>query len=150
MGTAPRLRPLRRLGLMADDLLGAIATWAGVSLCHADHVRQAGREEAAGVWEVAALRAVFQGDILGNPLVPGVLLTEALAQMSGLAGAVGGKGGMLAQADMRFQTSGAPPATIVLRSKLSRVLGELQQFEVSASVGNDVVASGTITLHRPQ
>jgi hypothetical protein len=37
----------------------------------------------------------------------------------------------------------------MLRSKVLRVVGELQQFDVAALVGEETVASGTITLHRP-
>jgi hypothetical protein len=40
----------------------------------------------------------------------------------------------------------APPAEIVLQSRLVRKVVSLQQFEVSASVGGNVVARGTLAL----
>lgn len=106
-------------------------------------------EEATATWEITGTEDFLKGHFPGNPLVPGVLIAEALAQVSGMAGAVAGKGGMLAQVDVKFTRPVPPPASITLRSKLARVLGELQQFDVSASVGTTEIASGSITLHRP-
>jgi 3-hydroxymyristoyl/3-hydroxydecanoyl-(acyl carrier protein) dehydratase len=80
--------------------------------------------------------------------VPGVLLTEALAQISGLACAKDGAGGMLAHVDVRFDKPVAPPAEIMLQSRLTRTVASLQQFDVAARVGDTIVASGSITLHR--
>jgi len=55
---------------------------------------------------------------------------------------------MLAHVDVRFEQPVPPPAEIVLRAKLVRTMGALQQFDVSARVGDTTVASGSITLHR--
>ena len=104
-------------------------------------------ESAEGVWEITGTEDFFRGHFPGKPLVPGVLIAEALAQLSGLATPDAGPG-MLAQVDVRFDAPVAPPAQIALRSKLNRSIGSLQQFQVSASVGDATVASGTITLHR--
>jgi len=105
-------------------------------------------ESAEGVWTVTGQEAFFAGHFPGNPLVPGVLLTEALAQISGLACAKSGAGGMLAHVDVRFDKPVAPPADITLQSRLTRTMGSLQQFDVAAHVGERIVASGSITLHR--
>ena len=108
-------------------------------------------ESAEGAWNVTGDEDFFRGHFPGNPLVPGVLLAEALAQISGIAGTGGassGKSGMLAHVDVRFEKPVTPPATIGLRSKLAGTMGSLQKFDVSAHVNNAVVASGSITLHR--
>jgi 3-hydroxyacyl-[acyl-carrier-protein] dehydratase len=108
---------------------------------------------AEGVWAVAGTEAFFAGHFPGQPLVPGVLIAEALAQLSGLAGpsvAANGSGeeGKLAHVDIRFEKAIAPPVEIVLKTKLSRAMGALQQFDVEASAAGTVVARGSLTLHR--
>jgi 3-hydroxyacyl-[acyl-carrier-protein] dehydratase len=103
-----------------------------------------------GVWSVEGSEAFLAGHFPGNPVVPGVLIAEALAQLSGLVGPDnGGRSGKLAQVDIRFEQAVKPPAQITLKSKLVRTMGELQQFEVSAEAGGVTVARGTLTLSRP-
>jgi len=102
---------------------------------------------AEGVWVVTGKEAFFTGHFPGNPLVPGVLIAEALAQVSGLISPpVTATGGKLAHVDIRFERPVAPPAEIVLQSRLVRKVVSLQQFEVSASVAGNVVARGTLAL----
>ena len=104
-------------------------------------------ESAKGVWAVAGKEHFFSGHFPGRPVVPGVLLIEALAQVSGLSGQWGEKADVrLAHADVRFDQAVIPPAEIVLESRFVRAMGGLRQYEVSASVGGQVVARGTVAL----
>ncbi len=106
-------------------------------------------EMATGVWSLHGSEPLFAAHFPGRPIVPGVLIAEALAQISGLAGAVGsGTQGKLAQIDLRFEQAVAPPVEITLESKITRVLGPLQMCEVTAKVGSFIVAVGSLTLHR--
>ncbi len=106
-------------------------------------------ESAQGVWTLTGNEPFFMGHFPGRPLVPGVLIAEALAQLSGLIApdreAMEGK---LAHVDVRFEHAVAPPADIVLHSKLSRAMGPLQHFEVHATQGSETVARGSLTLHK--
>jgi len=102
-----------------------------------------------GVWALRGDEPFFAGHFPGNPLVPGVLIAEAMAQLSGLVGPPAGPAGKLVQFDVRFDQSVPPPAEILLRSRLLRVMADLQQFEVSATVNSSTVARGTLTLSRP-
>jgi 3-hydroxyacyl-[acyl-carrier-protein] dehydratase len=123
-------------------------------LPHADPFRFVSRltqvkidDFAEGLWAVTGTEAFFTGHFPGKPLVPGVLIAEALAQLSGLisppASATGGK---LAHVDVRFERPVAPPAEIILHSRLVRKVVSLQQFEVSARVDGNVVARGMLAL----
>jgi 3-hydroxyacyl-[acyl-carrier-protein] dehydratase len=107
-------------------------------------------EYAEGVWVLKGDEPFFQGHFPGRPLVPGVLIAEALAQVSGLAGAKPqvADSGMLAHIDVRFDRTVAPPAEIMLKSKLIRAMPRMQYFEVSAESAGHVVARGSLTLSR--
>lgn len=108
--------------------------------------------EGAASWRVTGSEAFLAGHFPGRPLVPGVLITEALAQLSGLvafgddAAAVLGRTAVLAHIDVRFDRAVVPPAVLSLASTLTRSLGNLYLFDVSARLGDDVVARGSLAL----
>lgn len=110
-------------------------------------------------WQVRGDEPFFAGHFPSCPIVPGVLLTEALAQLSGLVGfrepaaraepeseIPSGASGMLAHMDVRLRRPVVPPAVIVLHSRLDRMLESLYQFEVEARVQEGVAARGRLAL----
>jgi 3-hydroxyacyl-[acyl-carrier-protein] dehydratase len=105
-------------------------------------------EAVEAVWALTGKEPFFDGHFPGNPIVPGVLIAEALAQTAGLALPTTGvpMSGVLAHIDVRFEQAVAPPTEIVLRAKLTRTMGTLSQFEVEASAGGKVVARGSLAL----
>jgi len=104
---------------------------------------------AVGAWMVTGDEDFFRGHFPDEPIVPGVLLTEALAQLSGIV-AFGGierpTRGRLARIDVKVLDAVRPPVRFELRSHRVRGMGVLQQFEVSAHVEGRMVCSGAITL----
>jgi 3-hydroxyacyl-[acyl-carrier-protein] dehydratase len=109
-------------------------------------------ESGDAIWCVDGSESFFVGHFPGNPIVPGLLVTEALAQLSGLVGFLrkdatpAATTGRLAHTDIRFKDAVAPPAELNLSSRLTRTFGALCQFEVEARCHTRVVARGRLTL----
>jgi 3-hydroxyacyl-[acyl-carrier-protein] dehydratase len=89
----------------------------------------------------------FRGHFPGTPIVPGVILAEALAQTAGIAAGQPGRSFRLtAIKAMKFPGAVLPAETIELRARRTAVVGGLWQFEAEARVAERVVASGAIVL----
>ncbi len=89
----------------------------------------------------------FRGHFPGDPLVPGVILAEALAQTAGLAAGQPGKAFRLsAIKGMKFPRAARPGDSIVLAARKVAAVGGLWQFEVTAQVAGQVVAEGVVVL----
>jgi 3-hydroxyacyl-[acyl-carrier-protein] dehydratase len=89
----------------------------------------------------------FRGHFPGDPLVPGVILTEALAQTAGIAGGEEGRGFRLtAIKGMKFLRAVRPGDRLILSARKIASVGGLWQFDVAASVGEEKVAEGVIVL----
>ena len=96
---------------------------------------------------------IFAGHFPGNPLVPGVILAEALAQTSGIVAASGYPDGskplflLSAIRAMKFFRPVRPEERIILRAEKVGQMQDLMQFKVTASVTGALVADGQIVLN---
>lgn len=106
-----------------------------------------------GVWRVSGMESFFRGHFPGDPLVPGVLLVEAMAQMAGLVAFANGEAdpvgpARLSQANVKFKRAVAPPAEIRLEASLTRAMSDFFMFDVRAEASGSIAALGTLILAR--
>lgn len=99
----------------------------------------------------------FSGHFPGRPIMPGVLVSEALAQTSGLLlGLTWKEEGksldqekknlFLTSLNIKFFTPAKPGETLCLKARLKKQYGRLYFFEVAAYVISSQTANGTLTL----
>ncbi len=94
----------------------------------------------------------FAGHFPGKPIMPGVLIAEALAQTAGLLhglssiGPAPGALFYLARTDMKWTAPCYPGETLNLAAKLVREMGGLLAFSVRAYLDRADVATGSLTL----
>ncbi len=108
-------------------------------------------ESVAGAVVFPADHPVFENHLPGDPLVPGVILIEALAQLSGIAlipaDRIEPVRGYLGEVRrVRFRRKVRPGERVELRSRLLQRFGGAASFEVEARVGAEVAADGEIVV----
>jgi 3-hydroxyacyl-[acyl-carrier-protein] dehydratase len=90
----------------------------------------------------------FRGHFPGNPLVPGVILTEAAAQTAGIAAGEPGKTFHLsAIRQMKFLRPVLPDTTVEFTATKTAEAPGLLQFQVLARANGVPVAEGAIILN---
>lgn len=103
----------------------------------------------------------FIGHFPGRPLLPGVLVSEALAQTSGLLLGLSAMeknqatnnerpGFVLASVNMKYLTPAKPGDTLKLESNLVKGFAGLYMFDVAANAQKVQVAKGKLTLAEEQ
>lgn len=106
-------------------------------------------KRAVGIKNVTINEPFFIGHFPGYPVMPGVLITEALAQVGAVAilnlESNKGKIGFLASLDnFRFRGQVVPGDTLRLEVEIIRLKGSFGKGKAVASVEGKVVAEGEI------
>ncbi|MDR1439863.1 MAG: 3-hydroxyacyl-ACP dehydratase FabZ [Clostridiales bacterium] len=108
-------------------------------------------KKAVGVKNVTANEPFFQGHFPGNPIMPGVLIVEALAQVAGVAGLSvpenKGKLGLFAGIDsLKFKRQVVPGDTLTLEAEFLALRMGVGKVKVTAKVDGAVAAEGEIRV----
>ena len=108
-------------------------------------------EYAVAEKDIVATDDVFRGHFPGNPVFPGVLQLEAMAQTGAVAvlsrPEAKGKIILFARADdVRFRRPVVPGDTLRLEMRLTSSRGPVGKGEGKAFVGSELVCSGVLTF----
>ncbi len=94
--------------------------------------------------------AFFRGHFPDAPMVPGVLLTEAIAQLSGIVAGASRPGArffLTAIKAMKFPAAAGPDEELAITVQQCGFLGALHQYEGEARrLNGDLVAAGVVVL----
>ena len=109
-----------------------------------------GEDELVAIKNVTINEPFFAGHFPGNPVMPGVLQLEAMAQAAGVLllrrGSMEGKVALFMSADkVKFRKAVRPGDQIVINARLTRMRGNrIATAEVSCSVDGLVVSSSEL------
>jgi 3-hydroxyacyl-[acyl-carrier-protein] dehydratase len=110
---------------------------------------------AVGIKNVTANEPQFTGHFPGRPIMPGVLMVEALAQTAGVAvlslDAYRGKLGLFAGIDdCRFRRLVQPGDTLRLEVTVEKLRGMFGRVRAVATVDGEVAVEGTLSIIIPR
>jgi len=106
---------------------------------------------AVGIKNVSVDEWFFRGHFPGRPIMPGVLIVEALAQVGAVAALSHpdnkGKLGLFAGIDkVRFRRQVTPGDQLRLEVTLERLRGPVGRAKAVATVDGELAAEGTLTF----
>ena len=110
---------------------------------------------AVGIKSVSANEPQFTGHFPGRPIMPGVLMVEALAQTAGVAvltlDEYRGKLGLFAGIDdCRFRRLVQPGDVLRLEVTVEKLRGMFGRVRAVASVDGEVAVEGTLSIIVPR
>jgi UDP-3-O-[3-hydroxymyristoyl] N-acetylglucosamine deacetylase/3-hydroxyacyl-[acyl-carrier-protein] dehydratase len=109
-----------------------------------------GTDSLVAIKNVTFNEPFFQGHFVGNPVMPGVLQIEAMAQAGGILmlrrGSIEGKTSLLMSVDkVKFRKPVRPGDQLIINAKLLKARGtKLASAEVTCTVDGQVVSSGEL------
>lgn len=119
-----------------------------------DRIVEVTNDRIVGEYDVRPDAWFFQGHFPGHPVMPGVLIVEALAQTGAClalqARAFAGRIAYFAGIErVRFRRPVTPGDTLVMEAELLWVRGRLGRLSGRVSVAGELVADGELTFAVP-
>jgi 3-hydroxyacyl-[acyl-carrier-protein] dehydratase len=109
-------------------------------------------KKAIALKNVSIDEPYFLGHFQNNPVMPGVLILEAMAQTGGLAFQSSFEKGeegipVLARIEeFRWKRGAIPGDQIIIEAEVLRVFSNLAKVRVLARTGEEIIAEGTLVL----
>jgi 3-hydroxyacyl-[acyl-carrier-protein] dehydratase len=106
----------------------------------------------AGIYRLRGDEAFFQGHFPGRPILPAVIMAEAIAQMAGIV--VQSDPDIPAMSDLRLTAirqmkitgTAVPGETLLIEAEMQGRMGNLVQAAGRVRVDEKVIAEGQVTL----
>lgn len=120
-----------------------------------DRVLRSGGGEAVALKNVTVNEPFFTGHFPTEPIMPGMLIGEAMAQTAafvggpeegGAEGASIGEKAFLTNINLKLERPVIPGDQLVITARLVKRLGKLMKISAQATVDKAVVASAEITV----
>jgi 3-hydroxyacyl-[acyl-carrier-protein] dehydratase len=115
-----------------------------------DRIVEIGSDEVVGIKNVTINEPFFQGHFPGHPIMPGVLIVEAMAQAGGLLAYTllpqtqGQAVYFMGMDKVKFRRPVRPGDQLVLKIKLLRQRGPIFKMKGEAFVDEQLVAEGEL------
>ena len=108
-------------------------------------------KSAVGIKNVTMMEPHFRGHFPDHPIMPGVLILEAMAQVGGIAmlypeqnrGKIALFGGM---ENVKFKRPVVPGDQLIMKAELLRVRGDFGKLHAESYVGDQFAAQGDFTF----
>ena len=109
-----------------------------------------GNDSAIGIKNVTINEPFFQGHFPGKPVMPGVLIIEAMAQTAGVicirsVGSIPSLVYFMTIDSAKFRQPGVPGDRLELHVRKTRQRGSIYKYECTAEVGGVKVAEAEIS-----
>lgn len=118
-----------------------------------DRVLERSPNEAVALKNITINEPYFQGHFPAEPIVPGVLIGESMAQTAAFIGGSGeedaesmGDKAFMTGINLKIDKPVVPGDQLVIKARLIKRLGKLLKISAHASVGKAVVATAEITV----
>jgi UDP-3-O-[3-hydroxymyristoyl] N-acetylglucosamine deacetylase/3-hydroxyacyl-[acyl-carrier-protein] dehydratase len=123
-----------------------------------DRVESFQGDEITAIKNVTINEPYFSGHFPGNPVMPGVLQLEAMAQAAGIimlrnSGQAGGLAYFMSADKVKFRRPVRPGDQLVITAKLLKSRGKLATASAQCRVGDKVVSSAELmftTMEAPE